>query len=52
MAWGRSKLKPLSVAIRAVVTFMDSDDGKQLLKANPGDAWDPDDLEFWEQHLS
>ena len=51
VAWGRDKLKVLRSAIRAVVDFMEAEEGRKLAKANPGDAWDPDDLEFWEEHL-
>lgn len=51
VAWGRNKLKALKAAIRAVVEFIESDEGKTLARANRDDAWDTDDLEFWEQHL-
>jgi hypothetical protein len=49
--WGRDKLKPLKKAIEAVSEFLETDEGCTLARANPGENWDADDLEFWEEHL-
>ncbi|UYN97275.1 MAG: TIR domain-containing protein [Enhydrobacter sp.] len=51
--WGRDKLKPFQNAIREVQWFLDSDDGRKLRKLQDANVpMDPDDLAFWEYHLS
>jgi hypothetical protein len=51
--WDRPKLKPLQKALRAVQTFLDSEDGEKLRTLQEPDVpMEPDDLQFWEYHLS
>lgn len=51
--WNRDKLKPLSKALGAVQTFLDSEDGDKLREIQESHVpMDADDLEFWEYHLS
>jgi hypothetical protein len=51
--WDRDKLKRFGKAIQAVQTFLDSEEGAEVRKLQGPDVpMDPDDLEFWEYHLS
>ena len=51
--WNREKLVRLSKALDAVQTFLGSEEGDNLRKLQESDIpMDPDDLEFWEYHLS
>ncbi|HWX86386.1 MAG TPA: toll/interleukin-1 receptor domain-containing protein [Xanthobacteraceae bacterium] len=51
--WDRQKLKHLRKALLAVQTFLDSEEGQKLRELQEPDVpMDPDDLAFWEYHLS
>lgn len=51
--WKSSKLKPLRAAIAEVVSFLDSEEGREFSKAqDEDDPMDPEDLAFWEWHLN
>lgn len=51
--WGKSKLAPLRKALKAVGTFMNSEDGEKFAELQEdGVPVEPDDREFWEYHLS
>jgi hypothetical protein len=51
--WDREKLKAFKKALRAVQAFLTSEEGEKLRKLQePGVPMEPDDLEFWEHHLS
>ena len=51
--WNRDKLLPLRKALRAVQDFLSSEEGETLRKLQDSDVpMEPDDLEFWEYHLS
>ena len=51
--WKSPKLKPLRTAIAEVVSFLESDDGRAYAKTQDDeDPMDPEDLAFWEWHLS
>ena len=51
--WGRDKLRPFRTALGEVQSFLDSEDGAKWRKLQESDVpTDPDDLEFWEYHLS
>ncbi len=51
--WERAKLKPLGEALQAVKTFLAGEEGEQLRALQEPDVpMEPDDLEFWEHHLS
>ena len=52
--WGGPKLKPLNDAMSAVVTFFQSEEGAELAKQKQaeGEPMEPDDLAFWEWHLT
>jgi hypothetical protein len=48
-----AKLKPLRTAITEVVSFLESEEGRAYAKAQDDeDPMDPEDLAFWEWHLS
>lgn len=51
--WKSSKLKPLYTAITEVVSFLESEDGQAFANAQDDEnPMDPEDLAFWEWHLS
>jgi hypothetical protein len=51
--WKSTKLKPLRTAITEVVSFLESEEGRAYAKAQDDeDPMDPEDLAFWEWHLS
>ncbi|GAB5349045.1 toll/interleukin-1 receptor domain-containing protein [Alteriqipengyuania sp. 357] len=52
--WDGPKLKPLHNAINAVVAFLQHEEGAELArqKQAEGEPMEPDDLAFWEWHLT
>ena len=51
--WRRDKLRSFRTALQEVQSFLHSEDGAKWRKLQESDVpTDPDDLEFWEYHLS
>lgn len=51
--WGGKKLKKVAGALKALDSFLESDEGSSFAKAREaaGYTMDTDDLEFWEENL-